>query len=61
MIEYDNTTISDTQPRKNTTTMGKVDTFDLMMIIRWVMNIFFQIQIQKLFIDEKTQTYVEQS
>ena len=24
------------------TTMGKVDTSDLMMIIRWVMDIFFQ-------------------
>ena len=24
------------------TTMGKVDTSDLMMIIRWVVNIFFQ-------------------
>ena len=42
MTEYDCTTISDTQPRKNMTTMGKVDTSDLMMIIRWVMNIFFQ-------------------
>ena len=42
MTEYDSTTISDTQPRKNMTTMGKVDTSDLMMIIRWVMDIFFQ-------------------
>ena len=41
MTEYDSTTISDTQPRKNMT-MGKVDTSDLMMIIRWVMDIFFQ-------------------
>ena len=24
------------------TTMGKVDTCDLMILIRWVMNIFFQ-------------------
>ena len=41
MTEYDSTTISDTQPWKNMTTMGKVDTSDLMMII-WVMDIFFQ-------------------
>ena len=42
MTEFDNTAISDTQPRKNIKTMGKVDTSELMMIIRWVMNIFFQ-------------------
>ena len=30
--------------RKNMTTMGKVDTFDLMMIIRWVMNIYSRSQ-----------------
>ena len=42
MTENDSTTISDTQPPKNMTTMGEVDISDLMMIIRWVMNIFFQ-------------------
>ena len=42
MTEYGSTTISDTQPRKNMTTMGKVDTSDLMMIIRWIINISFQ-------------------
>ena len=42
MIEYGSTTISDTQPRKNMTTMGKVDTSDLMMIIKWNINISFQ-------------------
>ena len=42
MTEYDSTTISDTQPRKNMTTMGKVDISDFMVIIRWVMNTFFQ-------------------
>ena len=42
MTEYGSTTISDTQPRNNMTTMGKVDTSDLMMIIQWVTNISFQ-------------------
>ena len=32
VTEYDVTNIPDTQPRKNMTTMGKVDTSDLMMI-----------------------------
>ena len=30
--------ISGTQPRKNMTTMGKVDTSDLIMIITWAMD-----------------------
>ena len=47
MTEYDSTTISDTQPRKNMTTMGKVDTSDLMMIIRWVMDIQCKILMNK--------------
>ena len=42
MTENGSTTISDTQPRKNMTTIGKVDTSDLMMIIRWIINISFQ-------------------
>ena len=32
VTEYDVTNISDTQPRNNMITMGKVDTFDLNMI-----------------------------
>ena len=36
---YDGTTTPVTQPREYMTTMGKVDTLYLMMIIRWVMNI----------------------
>ena len=36
------TNISDTRPRKNMITMGKVDTSDLMMIIKWAINISFQ-------------------
>ena len=36
------TNISDTRPRKNMITMGKVDTSDLMMIITWAINISFQ-------------------
>ena len=39
MTAYHGTTTSGTQPRKNMTTMGKIDTSDLMMMIRWVMNI----------------------
>ena len=39
---YDGTITSGTQLRKNMTTMGKVDTFDLMMIIRPVIDIFSQ-------------------
>ena len=39
MTEYASTTISDTQARKNMTTMGKVVASDLMMIIRWVIDI----------------------
>ena len=35
VTEYDVTNISGTQPWKDMTTMGKVDTFDLMMIITW--------------------------
>ena len=36
---YDGTTTSGTQPRQNITTMGKIDTSDLIMMIRWVMTI----------------------
>ena len=36
---YDGTTTSDTQVRVNMTAMGEVDTSDLMMIIRRVINI----------------------
>ena len=42
VTEYDVTNISGTQPRKNMTTMGKVDTSDLMMIITWAIDISFQ-------------------
>ena len=35
MTEYDSTTISDTQPRKNMTTMGKVDVMLLTITFRW--------------------------
>ena len=35
---YDDKTTLGTQPRKNMTTMEKVDTSDLMMIVRWVMD-----------------------
>ena len=31
MTEYDVTNISGTQPRKNTITMGKVDTYELIL------------------------------
>ena len=41
MTEYDSTAISDTQ-LQYMTTVEKVDTSDLMMIIRWVINISFQ-------------------
>ena len=34
--EYDNTATSNKQPRKSTTTMGKVDTSDLIMIMVWI-------------------------
>ena len=42
VTEYDVTNISDTRPRKNMITMGKIDTPDLMMIITWAVNISFQ-------------------
>ena len=42
VTEYDAINISDTRPRKNKITMGKVDTSDLMMIITWAINISFQ-------------------
>ena len=45
--KYDVTNISDTQPRKNMITMGKVDTSDLMMIITWAIDISFQSPILK--------------
>ena len=35
---YDGTTTPGTQPRKNMTTMGKIDT-SVLMIIRWVLNV----------------------
>ena len=46
VTEYDVKNISDTQPRKNIT-MGKVDTFDLMMIITWAIDISFHSPILK--------------
>ena len=42
VTEYDVTNISDTRPRKNMITMGKVVTSDSMMIITWATNISFQ-------------------
>ena len=39
---YDDTTSSGTQPQKILKTMGMVDTSDLMMIIRWIINISSQ-------------------
>ena len=42
VTEYDVTNISDTRPRKNMITMGKVDTSDLMMIMTWAINKSFQ-------------------
>ena len=41
VTEYNVTSISGTQPRKNMV-MGKVDTSDLMMIITWAMDISSQ-------------------
>ena len=38
--QYDGTTNTDTQPQKNLTTMGKVDTSDLVLVRRWVTNMF---------------------
>ena len=38
----DGTTTSGTQPQKNMTTMGKIDTSDLMMIIRWIINVSYR-------------------
>ena len=35
---YYGTTTSGTQPRKNMTTMGKINISDLVMMLRWVMN-----------------------
>ena len=35
-------TTGDTQPQKDMTTVKIVDTFDLMMIVRWVTNISYQ-------------------
>ena len=42
VTEYDVTNISGTQPRKNMITIGKVDTFELMMIVIWAMGISIQ-------------------
>ena len=42
VTEYDVTNISDTRPRKNMITMGKVDTYDSIMIITWAINISVQ-------------------
>ena len=42
VTEYDVTNISDTRLRKNMITMGKVDTSDLMIMMTWAINIFFQ-------------------
>ena len=39
LTAYDGTTTSGTQPRRNMSIMGKVDTSDLMMIIRWFINL----------------------
>ena len=41
VTQYDETNISDTRPRKNMITIGKVDTSDLMMIITRAINISF--------------------
>ena len=43
VTEYDVTNISDTRPRKNMITRGKVDTSDLMMIITRAINLSFQL------------------
>ena len=43
VTEYDVTNISDTRPRKNMITIGKVDASDLMMIITWAIDISFQL------------------
>ena len=40
---YVGTAPSDTQQRKNMTTMGKVDTSDCMMAIRWIIDISSEI------------------
>ena len=42
VTEYDETNISDTQPRINIVTMGTVDTSELMMIKTWAIDISFQ-------------------
>ena len=58
VTEYDVTNISDTRPRKNMITMGKVDTSDLMMIITWAINISFQSPELKLVSWTHTTTYI---
>ena len=42
VTEYGVTNISGTKPRKNMTTMGKIDTSDLIMIEIWATDISFQ-------------------
>ena len=42
VTKYDVIYISDTRPRKNMITVGKVDTSDLMMIITRAINVSFQ-------------------
>ena len=42
MTEYDGTNFLGKQPRKIMLTIGKMDTFDLMMKIAWAVDIVFQ-------------------
>ena len=58
VTEYDVKNISDTQPRKNMITMGKVDTSDLMMIITWAVDKSFQSPILKWVIWTHTTPYI---
>ena len=43
LTRYDGTATSVSEPRKNMATIGKVDTSDLMMIIRWFTNIYSEL------------------
>ena len=49
-IAYDVTVTSGTQPWNNMTTMGNVNTSDMMMIIRWVINISSHCRHQELLV-----------
>ena len=50
--------LSGTQPRQNMTTMGKVDTSDLIMIITWAIDISFQSHILKMVSWTHTTPYI---